>query len=536
MSIARLELRAPAHRPVRLVWSGVLAVLALALAVSPALAVVSPLRAEPDAAGRSRSVSAPAPAFVTAPAASQAPSPDAAASPSPSASASPDPSASPEPSPSTSPDPSASASPDPSPTATPTPDPTPAWSKTVTTVGTSIRFYGRGNGHGVGMSQWGAKGRATAGQKAHEILAAYFRGSTVGTLTTSRYVRVLVLSGYAGAAASPLTIHGRSGAWSITGVTGSFPADAALTVWRTSAVVSGATVITWHLHVVAADGKTVLYDGKAPSATVTIKTVDAASRLQLNSKPSTYDTYRGRLVLTLKSTSVSVVNWVQLDDYLKGVVPVEMPASWPLEALSAQAIVARSWTVKHFRSTTTYTYDVYDDTRSQVYRGVKAENASVSALITAQTGGVLYYGTGVVNAFYCAAAGGWTENNEDAFVGSNGVISSSPLPYLRGRDDRSATGAAFDAGAPGFAWSTASITHAQLNAILAADSRTSVGTVTKLNLTHRGASGRLYQVVIYGSTGRKTVSGDVFRAVFNAHRPAGTASMLSNLFDASPLP
>ncbi|MFN8630861.1 MAG: SpoIID/LytB domain-containing protein [Chloroflexota bacterium] len=530
MSIARLELAAPARRPVRLVWSGVLAVLGLAMAVSPALAVVTPLRADAQPSTHARTASAPVAAFLAAPAASAAASPGAGASPSP------DPSASPSPDPSASPDPSPSASPDPTPTASPTPDPTPAWSKTVTTVGSSIRFYGRGNGHGVGMSQWGARGRATAGQTAPEILSAYFRGSTVGTLTTSRYVRVLVLSGFAGAATSPLTIHGRSGAWSMSGVTGTFPANAALTVWRTSAVVSGVKVVTWHLHVVSADGKTVLYDGKAASSTVTIKTAETASRLQLNSKPSTYDTYRGRLVLTLKSTSVSVVNWVQLEDYLKGVVPVEMPASWPVEALNAQAIVARSWTLKHFRSTTTYTYDVYDDSRSQVYRGVKAENAGVNALLAAQPGATLYYGTGVVNAFYCAAAGGWTENNEDAFVGANGVISSSPLPYLRGRDDRSATGAAFDAGAPGFAWSTASITHAQLNAILAADSRTSVGTVTKLDLTHRGASGRLDLVVINGSTGKKTVSGDVFRAVFNAHRPAGTASMLSNLFDASPLP
>jgi stage II sporulation protein D len=289
------------------------------------------------------------------------------------------------------------------------------------------------------------------------------------------------------------------------------------------------------VHVVAADGTTVLYDGKAAGATLTIKPADTTGRLQLNSKPSSYDTYRGRFVLTLKSTSVTVVNWVGLDDYLKGVVPMEMPASWPAEALKAQIIVARSWTVRHFRSTATYLYDVYDDSRSQVYRGVKGENAAVSALIAAQPG-ALYYGTSVVNAFYCAAAGGWTENNEDAFVGSNGVIASSPLPYLRGRDDRAPDGVAYDAGAPGFSWSTAALTHAQLNAILAADSRTSVGTVTKLDLTHRGASGRLYQVVIYGTTGTKTVSGDVFRAVYNAHKPAGSATMLSNLFAAAPLP
>jgi stage II sporulation protein D len=218
------------------------------------------------------------------------------------------------------------------------------------------------------------------------------------------------------------------------------------------------------------------------------------------------------------------------------VVPVEMPATWPAQALMAQAIVARSWTMRHLRSSTLYTYDVFDDTRSQVYRGVKGENAGVSALIAAQPGAVLYYGTSIVNAFYASAAGGWTENNEYAFVPASGVVSSAPLPYLRGRDDRGPGGTAYDAGAPGYAWQTALLTHAQLNAILGADPRTSVGTVTKLDLTHRGVSGRLYQVVIYGTAGTKTVSGDVFRAVFNAHRPAGTASMLSNLFNAAPIP
>ena len=523
MSIARLGHSTPPRRPARLVWSGVLAVLTLALAAGPALAVVTPAPAGSWSFG------------ATAP--NDAPGAALAASPAPSASPTAGPSASPNPSPSAAPSPDPSASPSPTPTTTPkpTPVPTPAWSKAVTTVGATIRFYGRGNGHGVGMSQWGARGRAQAGQTASDILAAYFRSSVLGAVNPVHSVRVLILASFPGVAATPLTVHGRSGPWSIVGVAGTFPADAALTVWRTSAVVSGVKVATWHLHVVAVDGKTVLYDGAAAGAKATILPASSATRLQLNSKPTSYDTYRGRLTLLFRSTSVSVVNQLGIDDYLRGVVPMEMPASWPVEALKAQAIVARSWTVKHLRSTTTSTYDVYDDARSQVYRGVKGENAGVSALIDAQPGAVLLYGTSVVNAFYCSAAGGWTENNEDAFVPASGVISSSPLPYLRGRDDRAATGAAYDASAPGFAWQTAAITHAQLNAILGADARTRVGTVTKLDLTHRGASGRLYRVVIYGTSGTKTVSGDVFRAVVNAHRPAGSASMLSNLFSVSPI-
>ena len=67
------------------------------------------------------------------------------------------------------------------------------------------------------------------------------------------------------------------------------------------------------------------------------------------------------------------------------------------------------------------------------------------------------------------------------------------------------------------------------------DSRTNVGDLTKLGLTKRGVSGRLYRVTLYGSAGSKTVSADVFRAVYNARRPAGTLPLLSNLFDTKRL-
>jgi stage II sporulation protein D len=384
------------------------------------------------------------------------------------------------------------------------------------------------------MSQWGARGRALAGQTSGDILSAYFRSSAIRATSPARAVRVLVLTGFKAPATAPLVIRPRGGAWTIDGVAGSFPANATLTSWHTAAKVSGITKTTWHLRVIAADGVTVLHEGAAAGSSAVLRPVTSATTLQLDSKPSFYDLYRGRLTLLFRPAYVNVVNTLGLDDYVRGVVPVEMPASWPVEALKAQAIVARSWTVRHLHPTTG-SYDVYDDSRSQVYRGVRAENTGVNALIAAQPGALAFYGTSVVNAFYCSAAGGWTENNEDAFVPASGIVSSTPLPYLRGRDDRAVGGAPYDAAAPGYAWQTASVTHAQLNAILGADARTRVGTVLRLDLTHRGVSGRLYRVVIYGSTGTKTVSGDVFRAVFNAHRPSGSASMLSNLFSAAPI-
>jgi stage II sporulation protein D len=211
-----------------------------------------------------------------------------------------------------------------------------------------------------------------------------------------------------------------------------------------------------------------------------------------------------------------------------------MPASWPVEALRAQAVAARSYAVRRLHPGTG-SFDVYDDTRSQVYRGLEAEKAKTSKVIDHAPGAILKSGKQVVNAFFHSSDGGATENNEFAFVGSSGAVTSSPVKYLRGIADRGANGVAFDAAAPYYHWSTTSLTRAQLSAIFRKDARTNVGDVARLDLTHRGVSGRLYQVTLYGSGGARTVSADVFASVYNAGRPSGASPIRSNLFDAAPV-
>ena len=78
--------------------------------------------------------------------------------------------------------------------------------------------------------------------------------------------------------------------------------------------------------------------------------------------------------------------------------------------------------------------------------------------------------------------------------------------------------------------------RAQLSAWFASDSRTNVGTLKSLDLRVRGVSGRLIRVTLIGSLGSKTVSGNVFRSIFNAHRPAGDPMLRSTLFDTKPVP
>jgi stage II sporulation protein D len=401
--------------------------------------------------------------------------------------------------------------------------------RTVIVVGTppETTFFGRGWGHGVGMSQYGARGRAIAGQTAAEILAHYYKGTTNGSIDPGTPIRVLVLTGFAATPAKPAIIHGRGGRWKIDGIAGTFPANGKLTLAPTA---PGAT--TWALRVYSAAGAKL--KSSTVSGTVAVRPAQAASLLQLDSKPSSYDTYRGVLRIYL-TTTVRVVNELGLDVYLRGVVPAEMPASWHTEALEAQAIAARSYAARKLRPGEA-TYDVFDDTRSQVYRGFEGEAPATNAVITATAGMILKSGSTIANTLFHSTGGGASENNENVFNAASGKIVAGPVSYLRGSPDRLPNGTSYDAGAPLATWKTAAYTRAELSAIFAADPATNVGSNIKLDLSRRGVSGRLISVTLVGTTGTRTVSGNVFRAVFNAHRPASDPELRSTLFATKPIP
>ena len=425
-------------------------------------------------------------------------------------------------------------SPSPDPLATPVlPSPPPLVASGPTTLPDSVTFYGRGYGHGVGMSQYGARGRALAGQDSTTILAHYYQGVTLSPIDPATRIRVLVMSKWAATVAKPLVLYGRVGAWSIDGVGIEFPTNARLRLSPTldaAGVRSGA----WRLQVDAADSA-VLYDGPAPSS-FTIRGTLPETRLQVWSKPTTYDWYRGAIrVIVHSATRVSVVNDVSLEEYLGGVVPVEMPSTWPAAALQAQAIAARSYAARRLRPATSY-FDVPDDATSQIYRGVKAEKATTNAAIAATAGTVMTTGTTIANALFHSTGGGATESNENVYTSASGKRTSRPVSYLRGASDRAEDNTAYDATAPYATWATRAYARTELAAVFAADARTNVGDLIALDFSNRGVSGRLVSVTLIGSSGTRTVSGEVFRAVFNARRPAGDPSLKSTLLDIAPIP
>jgi SpoIID/LytB domain protein len=384
----------------------------------------------------------------------------------------------------------------------------------------------------VGLSQHGANGRARDGQSAETILAHYYKGTVLGSMA-DKPVRVLVLQSFGATSSNPVQVYGRGGTWSIDGIAKTFPVDARL---RFVPSTSGGTT-TWKAIVTATDGTTL--HSSTTGNRIRIRPGSGAT-LQLWLTPSAYDRFRGVLRLlggTGASSTVNVVNELPMETYLRGVVPAEISASWPLQAIRAQAIAARSYAAYRLHPDTG-TWDFHDDTRSQVYLGKLAEKSATDSAIAGTAGKVVRTSGGsIANTLFHSCGGGATEHNENVYVSSTGQQVAGVYSYLRGSMDRRPDGTPYDSTSPHAKWKTSTYTRAQIQAWFAADSRSNVGTLVALDLRDRGVSGRLISVKLIGANGStKRVSGDVFRSIFNAHRPSGDATILTSLFDLAPIP
>lgn len=386
-------------------------------------------------------------------------------------------------------------------------------------------FRGKGTDHGVGMSQHGARARAAAGQKYPEILAHYYPDTSLGAIKPGLTVRVLLANSYVPTKDKPARVVARSGAWLSPLFPGLlFPADshAELVLGRTG---------SWTAIVADADGWQL---ARAEADDLVMEPAAPTTRFEMrfrSNNASKYDLYRGAMRLRVNGTGVQAVNHVQLNDYLRGVVPAEMPASWSIEAVRAQAVASRGYVHAKLRSTNTF--DVRPDSGDQVYGGVRIEHARSDAAVAATSEIVVTYNDVPVQTFFFAIAGGHTENNEYAFVTQSGSAASRPLPYLRGRPDVDPNGLDYDRNAPGYAWSSGSFTMGDLSSMLARDSRTDVGSLESVDF-ERGVSSRAYRVTLTGTKGTKVVSGGVFKSVFNAWNTG--SNLRSTLMFLEPAP
>jgi stage II sporulation protein D len=252
---------------------------------------------------------------------------------------------------------------------------------------------GHGWGHGVGLSQYGALGRASAGHDYKQILGFYYAGTSLGQ-TSQKKIRVLLTDGRS-------SVRLRSSE--------SFKVGdrklARFTDWKVVPARAGKVKVV---------GK-----GKFGSP-ATAKPGEGF--LRINGLR-----YRGDLEIHNRGGSLAVVNVLRLQSYLYSVVPREMPSSWPLEALKAQAVAARGYAVRAARGSW---FDIYDDTRDQVYGGLdysSGEDPGSTAAVQATSGQVLKASGSVISAYFSSSNGGRTAASADTWGGS--------LPYLVSRKD-----------------------------------------------------------------------------------------------------
>lgn len=223
--------------------------------------------------------------------------------------------------------------------------------------------------------------------------------------------------------------------------------------------------------------------------------------------------YRGALELRHKSGGLTAVNIVPVDDYLRSVVPEEMPTDWPAEALKAQSVAARSFSLASRGRHASEGYDLCTTTHCQLYTGTAAEKTASTAAVRATRGEVLTYGGKPIEALFHTDSGGMTENSEDVW--------GSHVPYLR---------AVRDAQIKTLPW-TKTITRADLERKLAAKGH-AIGKVRSIALSplaigraakDRTASGRVKTMTVKGTKGTATLSGTTWRSLLG---------LKSTLFDA----
>jgi stage II sporulation protein D len=317
---------------------------------------------------------------------------------------------------------------------------------------TTFLVDGRGWGHGIGMSQYGARGFAERGWGYERILAHYYRGTELERIDP-RPVRVLLLEGKAA-----VTIGSTKG-FKVVDARG-----------KKKALKPGPQNVR---------------AGKIAARRLPLRFEPGAAPLVLDGKA-----YRGSLVVHRVGGRLVVVNRIPLDRYLRGVVPWEMPDDWHPEALKAQAVVARSYALATLKPGKHY--DLYADTRSQVYGGIEAESFTTNVAIGATAGRVLTWEGRVATTFYHSTSGGRTVSIDEAWPRAN------PVPYLVSVPDP------HDSLSKHHRWGTFTYTPAGVGKLLA------LRGVTDVRL-ERGPSGRVTAVRVVTGAGTKTVLSQDFR-------------------------
>lgn len=375
---------------------------------------------------------------------------------------------------------------------------------TVTVSSGSFVIRGSGYGHGWGMSQYGAYGAARKGLNWKQIVGFYYPGTQRTTMPSGTTIKVWVTADNDNSLwlspAPGLRITDASGR-SFT-----LPTGSAYRSWRVSRSGDG-----YRLTYRNPSGADIAVATKLATTTWTVH--NSAKLIKLGMPDHSVREYRGSVQLVKRGSGARTVNQVTLEDYVKAVVPAEMPTSWASDAVSAQAVAARSYAVR-IRDFTDYSgYDVCDTTTCQVYGGYARTSSGGNRTVLETKGGndatkatagvILTYGGKVALTQFGSSNGGHSAQGDYA--------------YLTPRADP------YDGVIRSQAWTKT------IKASSIAAAWPSVGTVQRLQITQRdgdgGWGGRVTSITIIGSKTSIAVSGKTFQYRFG---------MRSSLFTAAP--
>jgi len=328
---------------------------------------------------------------------------------------------------------------------------------------------GAGEGHGVGMSQWGAYGYARRGWGYAAILSHYYSSTSLGQTSSTRVVRVL--------------LAGNRGSLTFTGAT--HAGRLALSSGQSyTALRSGTAAVSLRDargHTLATLAAPLRVTGPGP-LTLAGRADNGVSN----------GAYRGDLELSPgRHGGINAVDAVALEDYVRGVVAEEADASWPVAALEAQAVATRTYaitaTVGHGLG-----FDQYSDTRSQQYGGVSGERASTDRAVSATRDQVVTYGGRPAITYFCASSGGRTADVQSAFPGA------APEPWLRSVDDP------YEGFSPRHRWGPYRFSPARAASMLGGLLH---GRLRAITIIRRDASGRVLAAQVVGTSGSTAASG-----------------------------
>jgi stage II sporulation protein D (peptidoglycan lytic transglycosylase) len=204
--------------------------------------------------------------------------------------------------------------------------------------------------------------------------------------------------------------------------------------------------------------------------------------------------YRGGLMIVAKNNQLTLINYLSLEDYLRGVVPREVPADWPMVALKAQAIAARTYAMASLGRHSANGFDLCPTDHCQVYGGVDSEHPSTDLAVAGTAGEVISYRGKVISALYHSSSGGFTLDAADVW--------NTSVPYLKPVVD-------WDQNSPYNQW-TKYLNWEDLLGLVS-HSYPSLGRLKLLLPLSYGQDGKLLKITLRGDLGEITLTGEQFR-------------------------